>query len=1036
MIPLFGSEGRRQINLGGASSVSTLASITDQAKARRLERSELRRRSDAAVRIQAWWRALASTRAARAQMQGVFERDVQGLTGLRCLVVLGNEMNGEVLRRWSQVVSAEGESALFAVAKGPNASSWLVLIRQAAALLLKSISSAPRSKDAVAHLTVLNMLLSPNVVSRNLGPSGREVCANIQLYLLRRSFFPLLSRSIQSIPPVEAKTSVSLPLILTLVTAPFFTLPSDSLTSTESFHAFIANILIIPLLPNRLPLTGLTHLSSHIPYNSFAAPGPPAIDALSIEDRVHVVANLTAFTPPRYKAMLPAALAGYIEFLRVVFDSLPANVFDGRSASKASPTVNMDLDSDSSDDGHAASASTTLVSVVSAFVPSAPRVVLPALDAKTQKRLATLVAPAHLNALLAATQRHPDASRAALFRMFLALERVWPGKRGEVLGAIMVGGHGVTVIKELWRGSVRRAHAAAILQEFTRLPSNQPPSTTLPAVLFLADLYTHALLTMGDDEFFGTSTATAVPRNPMSLDELTTFSRLLLDIAFGLYQGTLDDGHQELVAAHGPRGLAFTWEEVRERVTKCLLAIHARDSRRPFTPEDHWLVSGQIDMKSFIEAALFEELQMTTNNARAATSRQIARLAPRLGILHNIPFSIPFSNRVQVFRSFIENDRRTRAGPLAYTPPTRVVVRRAHISEDGFDRLRDVDLRGKIAITFIDQFDVPEAGIDGGGVFKEFFTSLCKEAFDTNRGLWLANKKNELYPNPHAYAVEPHSLNWYRFIGRIVGKAMYDGILVDIAFAGFFLAKWLGKQSFLDDLASLDPELYNGLVFLKHYTGNPEDLSLNFAVAVEDFGVTKSVDLIPNGSNIAVTKENRLQYIHLVSHYRLSRQIKHQSEAFFEGLSEIIDHKWLRMFNQQELQVLIGGTDSPVDLDDLQGHTQYGGLYDPNDATIVSFWKASPALCRRALFQPGTTEGAPAVRDELQSAAASRLQGARSPLCYPGRGAGPAPPAHVEHVCESAQGVFGLLLPRYTSESTLRTKLLQAITANAGFDLS
>jgi hypothetical protein len=34
-----------------------------------------------------------------------------------------------------------------------------------------------------------------------------------------------------------------------------------------------------------------------------------------------------------------------------------------------------------------------------------------------------------------------------------------------------------------------------------------------------------------------------------------------------------------------------------------------------------------------------------------------------------------------------------------------------------------------------------------------------------------------------------HNLNWYRFIGRIIGKAMYEGILVDIAFAGFFLAK-------------------------------------------------------------------------------------------------------------------------------------------------------------------------------------------------------------------------------------------------------
>ena len=86
---------------------------------------------------------------------------------------------------------------------------------------------------------------------------------------------------------------------------------------------------------------------------------------------------------------------------------------------------------------------------------------------------------------------------------------------------------------------------------------------------------------------------------------------------------------------------------------------------------------------------------------------------------------------------------------------------------------------------------------------------------------------------------------------------MYEGILVDVAFAGFFLAKvrsyfffwlglffllmpnccvflqWLGRQSFLDDLSSLDPDLYNGLIFLKHYTGSVEDLSLNFTMAVE-----------------------------------------------------------------------------------------------------------------------------------------------------------------------------------------------------------
>ena len=107
-------------------------------------------------------------------------------------------------------------------------------------------------------------------------------------------------------------------------------------------------------------------------------------------------------------------------------------------------------------------------------------------------------------------------------------------------------------------------------------------------------------------------------------------------------------------------------------------------------------------------------------------------------------------------------------------------------------------------------------------------------------------------------------------------------------------SQWLGKQSYLDDLASLDSELYQGLIFLKHYSGDLADLALNFTVTQDDFGVARSVELIPNGSNIPVTKENRLKYIYLVSLYKLSRQIRKQSDAFFDGLSEMIDPKWLR----------------------------------------------------------------------------------------------------------------------------------------------
>ncbi|KAJ6561884.1 hypothetical protein B0H19DRAFT_1026705 [Mycena capillaripes] len=1020
MLPLFGDEKRRKINLGGSSTVSSLSAITDQAKARRIERTEQKRRNDSATRIQAWWRAVSAIRTAKAAMRTAFENDIEGLTGLRCMVLIG--MDQEVLGKWAQTIVAKGEGSLFSAGLGPHQSSWLVLIRQICLLLLRSIAASPKSPNAVAYLKIMNMLVFPAVVTRNLGPQGRDVAADILSYVLKRGFYSLLSEAIRSIPVTEAKTSTSLPLLVPLATVPFSAFTTANDAYAESLKGLVSGILTIALLPNRLPIPSLTQLSSHLPLASFAllAFSP---DGLTTSDRIHLVANLMAFMPPRYAALPAPALTAYLNLLTAVLDSLPPNAFEENSQRLAAAAAAAAADNDSDDE------SRPVVSIVSSFTTSMPPPPLPTLDARTLKRLSTIVTPAHLTSLLTVTQKHPDATRMALFRTFLALEGIWPGKSSAILSAIVVGGGGTSVVKELWRGSVRKANATSILREFTR-PASDEPDTSIPPLLFLADLYAHALLTMGDDEFFGTSShvggSSTAPRNPMSLDELTVFSRLLLDVAFGLYQGPQDaDGDVSMSGTTGPRGVRYTWEEVREKATKCLVAIHARDSRRPFTPPDHWLVSTQVDLRSFVEAALFEEQQISTSGGRTVTARQIARLAPRLGILHNIPFSIPFSTRVNVFRSFIFSDAMARRQSEEMHPGRlQITVRRENIAQDGFDRLRDADLKGRIGITFIDKFGEEEAGIDGGGVFKEFFTSLCKEVFDTDRGLWLANKKNELYPNPHSYAVESHNLNWYRFIGRIIGKAMYEGILVDIAFAGFFLAKWLGKQSFLDDLASLDPELYNGLIFLKHYAGNPEDLSLNFTVAVEDFGVTKTVDLVPHGGNIAVTKENKLQYIYLVSHYRLSKQIKQQSDAFFEGLSEIIDHKWLKMFNQQELQILIGGTDSPVDLEDLQGNTQYGGIFDSNHATIISFWRVVHSFDqeqRKALLRFVTSCSRPPLLGfkELVPNFAIRDAGSDE-LRLP----------------TSSTCVNLLKLPRYQSEKVLRTKLLQAITSNAGFDLS
>ena len=69
--------------------------------------------------------------------------------------------------------------------------------------------------------------------------------------------------------------------------------------------------------------------------------------------------------------------------------------------------------------------------------------------------------------------------------------------------------------------------------------------------------------------------------------------------------------------------------------------------------------------------------------------------------------------RVSIFRSFVLGDARARGHDLrsrhgGLSAPVRVTVRRGSIAQDGFNRLGDVDLKGPIAITFIDQFGQEE----------------------------------------------------------------------------------------------------------------------------------------------------------------------------------------------------------------------------------------------------------------------------------------------------------------------------------------
>lgn len=64
------------------------------------------------------------------------------------------------------------------------------------------------------------------------------------------------------------------------------------------------------------------------------------------------------------------------------------------------------------------------------------------------------------------------------------------------------------------------------------------------------------------------------------------------------------------------------------------------------------------------------------------------------------------------------------------------------------------NLKSLIKIVFINQQGEEEAGIDGGGLFKEFLLKVCAHLFDPNYGFFvLTAADNTLMPNPSVYVL-------------------------------------------------------------------------------------------------------------------------------------------------------------------------------------------------------------------------------------------------------------------------------------------
>ncbi|XP_052171846.1 E3 ubiquitin-protein ligase UPL7 isoform X2 [Diospyros lotus] len=531
--------------------------------------------------------------------------------------------------------------------------------------------------------------------------------------------------------------------------------------------------------------------------------------------------------------------------------------------------------------------------------------------------------------------------------------------------------------------------------------------------LFCAS-YSHLLLVLDDIEFYEKQV-------PFTLEEQRRIASMLNTLVYNALSHSIRQQSRPLMDA----------------AIRCLHLLYERDCRHQFCPPALWLSPARENRPPIAVAA-------RTHEVLYATPRLDETLTfPSMGsVITTTPYVFPFEERVQMFREFINMDKasRRKAGEML-GPGSRaveIVIRRGHIVEDGFQQLNSLGSRLKsgIHVSFVSESGLPEAGLDYGGLSKEFLTDIAKAAFAPEYGLFSQTSTSDrlLIPNTAARFLE-HGLQMIEFLGRVVGKALYEGILLDYSFSHVFVQKLLGRYSFLDELSTLDPEVYRNLMYVKHYDGDVEGLCLDFTVTEESLGQRHIIELKPGGKDVYVTNENKLQYIHAIADYKLNRQILPFSNAFYRGLTDLIAPSWLKLFNASEFNQLLSGGKHDIDVHDLRNNTRYTGGYTEGSRTIKIFWEVISEFepkerCMLVKFVTSCSRAPLLGFKYLQPTFTIHKVACDMPLWATFGG------QDVERLPSASTCYNTLKLPTYKRASTLRAKLLYAINSNAGFELS
>ena len=254
------------------------------------------------------------------------------------------------------------------------------------------------------------------------------------------------------------------------------------------------------------------------------------------------------------------------------------------------------------------------------------------------------------------------------------------------------------------------------------------PTVRMALFLFCAT-YSHQLLALDDEEFFEKGV-------PLPLKEQFEATCVLKQLLYQMFW-------EAPVAEQAP----FDLESVQLllAVTRLFNQLYDRHARHDFAhfSREHWHWPA-VHSRELADATTPAE---DRGMAAAFGGRRVSLL------LTCIPQVLQFKQRVKIFHRLIEDDKATAGIPDGFGniggAVHDVTVNRDKIYEDAMRGLpAGPDLKHRIRVTFESELGYQEAGIDGGGLFKDFMDALAERAFDPQYGLFNVTSEQLLYPNP------------------------------------------------------------------------------------------------------------------------------------------------------------------------------------------------------------------------------------------------------------------------------------------------